>query len=128
MICEEKGVGHNRPCAVPREFFVIEKDSHKLDDGQCGMSLLIIRGWISSKNSDAHIIELDRVIYVCTIISDTILSTDKCHTFRKFRDGLLEILEATHHVRKTRSSPEILLLEAQLLPNYHPLVPVQWRT
>jgi hypothetical protein len=33
-------------------------------------------------------------------------------TFRKFRNGLLEILEATHHVCKTRSSPEILLLEA----------------
>ena len=83
MVCEEKGVGHNTPCDVPREFFLIEKDSHKLDNGQCWMSLLIISGCTASKIFDAHIIELDRVIYACTV-SDAMFRADKCHTFRKF--------------------------------------------
>ena len=56
------------------------------------------------------------------------LSTDERHTLRKILDRLVEILESTHHVRKTRSSPEVLLLEAELLPNYHLLVHLQRRT
>ena len=71
VVCEEERVGHNRPCAVPRKFFIIEKDSHKLDDGQCWMSLFVIRRCIPSKKSGTHIIELDRIICACPIISDT---------------------------------------------------------
>jgi hypothetical protein len=39
VIGEEERVRNNRPCVIPREFFLIEKDTHELDDGQCWMRL-----------------------------------------------------------------------------------------
>lgn len=39
MIGEKECVGNNRPCEIPRDFLLVDKDAHELDDSKCGMSL-----------------------------------------------------------------------------------------
>ncbi len=39
MIGEKERVGNNRPCEIPRDFLLIDKNAHELDDSKCGMSL-----------------------------------------------------------------------------------------
>jgi hypothetical protein len=39
VIGEKECVRNNRPCEIPRDFLLIDKDAHELDDSKCGMSL-----------------------------------------------------------------------------------------
>ena len=39
MISEKERVGNNRPCGIPRDFLLIDKDAHELYDSKRGMSL-----------------------------------------------------------------------------------------
>ena len=39
VIGEKESVRNNRPCEIPRDFLLIDKDAHELDDSKCGMSL-----------------------------------------------------------------------------------------
>jgi hypothetical protein len=39
VVCEKERVGNNRPCAIPREFLLIDKDAHELDNSKCWMRL-----------------------------------------------------------------------------------------
>lgn len=69
---------------------------------------------------EPYVVELNGIVYSYRITSET---TSRCAqqrelTLGKLIDGLIEMFEATHHICKTRSGPEILLLQAKLLPNY----------
>jgi len=39
VVSEEERVGNNRPCRIPRDFFLVDKDAHELDDSKSWMSL-----------------------------------------------------------------------------------------
>ena len=118
MVCEKERIGNNRPCPIPQDFLLINKDTHELDDGKCWVCL-----WL--------LLAADIVIGVRnpTSLSWIALSVHEqasareghgivCeHTICKLGDWLSKMLKATQHVRKTGSSPEVLLFQTQLLPN-----------
>jgi len=42
VVCEKERVGNNRPCVIPRDFLLIDKDAHELDDSKCWVCLQLL--------------------------------------------------------------------------------------
>ena len=51
VIGEKESVRNNCPCEIPRDFLLIDKDTHELDDSKRGMSLKFV---ISGKCHHMH--------------------------------------------------------------------------
>jgi hypothetical protein len=49
MVCEEKRVGDNGPCIVPRHFLLVNEHAHELDDRERWMSVIELDSVVCAK-------------------------------------------------------------------------------
>jgi hypothetical protein len=48
VVRKKERVRYNRPCAIPRDFLLIDKDAHKFDNSKCWMGLKLPSAVMSS--------------------------------------------------------------------------------
>ena len=118
VVREEERVADDVPGLVPRHLLLVDEHAHELGNRERRVGLRVFSvSRVAGGNSSRRLTSLSWIeTSGGTLVRTRTRAPSRRHlTFGELGDVLADVLEAAHDVRETRSRPEVLLLQTELL-------------